>query len=72
MASRRGRKDEHSEAQLTLSQAVGDTHELRAAAENWLRDTLHREGCQCHRCLWARGVCGGRVRLSFDDWRRRT
>lgn len=41
------------------------------AARQWLAETSHREGCQCHRCAWAHGVIAGRIRVSFEAWRKR-
>ena len=40
-------------------------------ATEWLEQTWHQSGCQCHRCLWARGVLGGRITQSFEWWRVR-
>lgn len=53
--------------QLTLTGQPVHEHEAR----RWLAETPHREGCQCHRCFWAHGVIAGRIRISFEDWRRR-
>ena len=43
-----------------------------SAARRWLEETEHRAGCQCHRCHWAHGVIAGRIRASFEEWRKRS
>ena len=40
-------------------------------AREWLEETTHRKGCQCHRCFWAHGVLAGRISVGFETWRCR-
>lgn len=40
------------------------------AAQRWLGETTHREGCQCHKCHWAHGVVSGRIKVTFEEWRK--
>ena len=40
-------------------------------ALTWLETGGHRAGCQCHRCLWATGVRGGRIGKDFSVCRKR-
>ncbi len=60
-------RDKSKELQLALSTPRAPVQ----AAKTWLEQTPHRDGCQCHRCHWAHGVIAGRIKWTFDDWRKR-